>query len=64
MQDDLSQNVKKYQNLMDIKMELDIGISAYRKLLESEERRLSVNTSVVGRPKRKKRKLLYDESTN
>jgi len=50
---------------MDIKVALDMEISAYRKLLESEERRLSINpdTSVISCPKGKKRKLLQRDET-
>jgi len=65
MQDDMSQKVQEYKNLMDIKLALDKEISAYRKLLDGEERRLSItpNTSVVDSPRIKKRKISQQGET-
>ncbi|XP_065577291.1 lamin Dm0-like isoform X1 [Artemia franciscana] len=45
LRDEMAHQTKEYQELMDIKCNLDMEIATYRKLLESEESRLNLSTS-------------------
>lgn len=62
LRDALDEQLHEFRDLMDVKIRLDTEISAYRKLLESEESRLNLSQEEKTSPR--KRKLVEHEESS
>jgi len=69
LREELADQLVEYKDLMDVKLSLDMEIASYRKLLESEESRLNIESprrtplrATPGTSKRKRQMELYGES--
>ncbi|XP_026465535.1 lamin-C-like [Ctenocephalides felis] len=60
LREEMAGQLQEYQDLMDIKVCLDMAIATYRKLLEGEETRLNTNQATSSTGGKRKRTLLKE----